>query len=133
MRTRTLMAASALFLGLLGLAASFLPQEILAAAGVPADATPPLVVVLVQVVGALYLGFAILNWMAKGILVGGIYARPLALGNFLHFSVVTVVLAKALFGSGPSTVLFALVLPYAVLATGFGVALFTDPLAAKAE
>jgi hypothetical protein len=104
------MTTSALFMGLLGLAASFLPQEILAAAGMPEESLPELAVILVQALGALYLGFAILNWMAKGILVGGIYARPLALGNFLHFSVVTVVLVKAIFGDGPSPTLLALAL-----------------------
>jgi hypothetical protein len=127
------MTTSALFMGLLGLAASFLPQEILAAAGVPEESLPELAVILVQALGALYLGFAILNWMAKGILVGGIYARPLALGNFLHFSVVTVVLVKAIFGDGPSPTLLAFALPYTILATGFGIALFSNPLAATAR
>lgn len=133
MRTRVLMTTSALFMGLLGLAASFLPQETLAAAGVPEESLPALAVILVQALGALYLGFAILNWMAKGILVGGIYARPLALGNFLHFSVVTVVLVKAIFGEGPNPTLLAFALPYAILATWFGIALFSNPLAATAR
>jgi hypothetical protein len=134
MRTRILMTASALFMGLLGLAATFLPQETLAAAGVPEASLPALAVILVQALGALYLGFAILNWMAKGILVGGIYARPLALGNFLHFSAVTIVLVKAIFAEGrPAPALLALALPYAILATGFGIALFTNPLAKKTE
>jgi hypothetical protein len=82
---------SALFMGVLGAAASFLPQEIATRFGVQADTHAFL---LLQIVGALYLGFAILNWMAKDVLMGGIYSRPSALGNFLHFAVVSIVLLK---------------------------------------
>lgn len=124
------MIASALFLGLVGLAASFLPQEILAWAGV---SPAPFAVVLVQVLGAVYLGFAFLNWMAKGILIGGIYARPVALGNFFHFAVATVVLVKAILGGGASPVLLAIAVPYAILAAWFGLVLFTSPVPVRAE
>jgi hypothetical protein len=84
MNTRLLMRATALFLGAAGLAASFLPQEMLAAFGV---APVPVTIVLVQIVGAAYLGFAFLNWMAQGNAMGGIYSRPVAIGNFGHFTI----------------------------------------------
>ena len=84
MNTRLLMRGSAVFLGVLGLSATFLPLEILAHAGV----TPGGVnVVLVQVAGGLYLGFAFLNWMAQGNAIGGIYSRPVAIGNLSHFMI----------------------------------------------
>jgi hypothetical protein len=118
------MGGTALFMGAIGLAASFLPQEILAGAGLPADR---LAVVLVQVLGAVYLGFAILNWMARGILIGGVYARPVALGNFLHFGVVAVVLLKALLAGGAATVLGAATVPYAVFGLWFGAVLLRHP------
>ncbi len=81
MHSRILMMTSAAFLAVLGLATSYMPQEVLGLHGTVPD-TPTLL--LVQMAGALYLGFAILNWTARGILIGGIYARPVALGNFLH-------------------------------------------------
>jgi hypothetical protein len=84
MNTRLLMRASAAFLGALGVAATFLPQEILVRAGAPPVG---LNVVLIQIAGALYLGFAILNWMAQGNVIGGIYSRPVAIGNLAHFTV----------------------------------------------
>jgi len=31
------------------------------------------------------LGFSILNWMSKASLIGGIYNKPLLIGNLLHF------------------------------------------------
>ena len=43
---------------------------------------------------ALYLGFGILNWMAKGTLIGGIYNRPIAIGNLMHFGVGAIALVK---------------------------------------
>ena len=84
--------------------------------GVQSQGFPLLVI---QVSGALYLGFANLNWMARGVLIGGIYSRPLAMGNFLHFSIVTIVLAKTL----SATTLFPLVacgIAYAIFAVWFG-------------
>ncbi len=61
MNTKLLMRGSAVFMGLLGVAASFLPQEILVWSG----ATPERwSAVIVQMTGAIYLGFAALNWAA---------------------------------------------------------------------
>jgi hypothetical protein len=123
--TKLLMRLSALFLGVLGLIASFMPQEILARYGTPSSA---LDILLIQVAGALYLGFAILNWMARDILIGGIYARPVALGNFLHFAVVTLTLWKSIGGGalrGHEIIAGAIV--YSVFAAWFGLVLFGHP------
>lgn len=91
MNTKLLMTASALVLGLAGLAASFGPAELLAAWGSPATAQT---VILVQLLGALYFAFALLNWTARGVMIGGIYARPVSLGNFLHFTMGALALGK---------------------------------------
>lgn len=117
------MGASALFMAVLGGVMSFLPEEILRYTGtVPA----PLINSVVQACGALYLGFAILNWMARGVLIGGIYSRPLALGNFLHFVVVAVTLVKVLVDLRLPLVV-GLTTAYSVFAVWFGLALFTHP------
>lgn len=125
MKTRWLMGASALFMAALGVAASFLPQEVLVYAGTPSGA--PIVVLLLQVAGALYLGFAMLNWMARGSLIGGIYGRPLAMGNFLHFFMVALLLLKAL-AAGPATSGIVIgALAYTVFGLWFGLVLFRNP------
>lgn len=49
-----------------------------------------------QLLGALYLGFAMLNWMTKGNLMGGIYGKPVAIGNLMHFVVGAFALLKML-------------------------------------
>ena len=91
MATKILMGASALFLALLGILTSFFAYEVLQQHGTEPDGPT---VLLIEMMGAVYLGFALLNWMARGVIIGGIYARPLALGNFLHFAMVTVMLAR---------------------------------------
>ena len=85
------MIASSVFTGLLGFAASFFPNEILNNIGLAPTETLALIV---QISGALYVGFAVMNWMAKAVLIGGIYARPLAMGNFAHFMIAAISLIK---------------------------------------
>ena len=124
MNTKLLMSLSALFMAALGLGASFLPQEIMLHAGNRGDGIG---VLLVQALGALYLAFAALNWMARANLIGGIYSRPVALANFMHFAVLAVVLLKALLAGShaPELVFFAVI--YSVFAVAFGYVLFTHP------
>lgn len=117
------MAASAAFMGLAGLAGSFLPEESLAFVGTEPD-TPT--IILVQVTAALYMGFAILNWMARGSVLGGIYGRPVTMGNFLHFAVVAALLIKAsIVHQAPGLVATATV--YSIFAGWFGYIVFTHP------
>jgi hypothetical protein len=92
--TKVLMVASSLALGLAGLAASFAPSELLRALGSPVAEPLP---VLIQLLGSLYLAFAITNWTAKDNMIGGIYSRPLSLGNCVHFVVGSLALAKQQF------------------------------------
>jgi len=118
------MTLSALLLGFLGVGATFLPQEILAYSGMESG---PIGVLLVQCLGAAYLGFAMLNWMNRGSLVGGIYNRPAAMGNFLHFTVVAIALLKDLVGGSLDTITLAATIAYAVFAIWFGLVLWTSP------
>jgi hypothetical protein len=124
MQTKLLMTLSALFMAGLGIAASFLPQEIATHFGVHSD---PIIVLLIQIGGALYLAFAILNWTARSVLIGGIYSRPLALANFLHFVVITTIFLKALVSGFRPIELIVGALIYFVFAVWFGRVLFTHP------
>jgi hypothetical protein len=127
MNTKFVMLASAVMVAILGIIASFLPQEVLQYLGEETTGMAPL---LVQLLGALYLGFALLNWMAKGILIGGIYARPVALGNFLHFFSGAMALLKGLQAEHQPGALGALAVVYGLFALLFGVITFRHPLKA---
>src|SRR3954469_10225593 len=112
------MIATSAFLAALGLAATFAPGELLAALGAPA--TDPLPVV-VQLLGGLYCAVAITNWTAKDNLIGGIYARPLSLGNFLNFAMGALALAKHASAHGVAGPLLGVLVGYGVFAVAFGV------------
>lgn len=110
----------------LGVAATFTPQEILARSGCPCGDVGVLVI---QVLGALYLGFAMLNWMARSNLIGGIYSRPLAIGNLIHLAVVAITLAKAVAGGSLRTSeTIAACVAYSAFAVWFGLVVFTHPI-----
>lgn len=92
MNTRYIMTSSAVFLGVSGIMLSFLPQEIMEYLGAAPSSTPG--IFLVQLLGALYFAFAMVNWTARGTLMGGIYGRPIALGNLIHFIMGALALGK---------------------------------------
>ncbi len=124
MNTKMLMSLSALLMAILGVLATFLPQEILDYS----DSHPEgLLLLIVQITGALYMGFAILNWMVRSNLIGGIYNRPVALGNFLHFTMVALVLLKALMVEQSVEIVVGAVV-YSAFAIWFGLAIFTHPI-----
>jgi len=125
MNSKYLMIASSIVTGALGVAASFFPQEISKALGLSSSGILNL---FLQVTGALYIGFALMNWMAKTVLIGGIYARPLAMGNFAHFMIAAVALIKAAMNNSVPLYLWIIAFVYLVFAVLFGVVLFTSPI-----
>ncbi len=118
------MILAAAWMGVAGLLLTFAPQELLEAARIPAERTA---VLAAQIAGAACFGFALTNWMARGTAIGGIYQRPLAIGNFAHFLIAALALLKALRGASPSTTHVVLVLVYALFAIAFGRILFFSP------
>jgi hypothetical protein len=104
---------SAVFLAILGLAAVFLPQESLALLGAPQQGALP---VLVQLLGAHSLAFALLNWMAKDSVIGGVYNRPVAMGNLGHFGIGAIVLVKGAVGGDIPASIWVVCGGYALLA-----------------
>lgn len=79
--------ATALCLGLVGTMLLFAPDEA-GQALMPGSDRP----VLVQLLGAALLGYAIANWTARGTLLGGIYGRAIVTGNQMHMMIGALVL-----------------------------------------
>jgi len=123
MNTKILLTSSAWTMGAAGVACSFAPHELLGAAGVPPSETAA---VLVQLLGAALFGFAMVNWMARGSLIGGIYNRPLAVGNTAHFVIGGLAAAKAVLSNRSVPLAMAAVV-YLLFAVGFGLVLFRSP------
>ncbi|WP_420580409.1 hypothetical protein [Reichenbachiella sp.] len=82
MNTKTLMTLTAIYLAVQGLLLTFLPQEVNAYFGLSAKGMS---VLISQTLGAALLAFAMLNWMTRNNILGGIYGKPLMMANFLFF------------------------------------------------
>jgi len=111
-------------MGLAGLACSFLPHELLQFFGVVPSGVLP---VIVQLLGALYFSFAMVNWTARGSLIGGIYNRPVALGNLTHFVVGALALVKTGLAGDAQPLTFVAIV-YALFAIAFTLLFFRSPV-----
>lgn len=119
MSTRLILSSSALFLATIGLALTFAPHEILAT-------SDPLQTTAAQLLGAALCGFAFLNWMSKGTVMGGIYGRPLAIANLAHFTIGGLALIKMAGQLEPSWFFLTIAAVYMLFAALFArVAFFT--------
>ncbi|RIV31636.1 hypothetical protein D2V08_12820 [Flagellimonas lutimaris] len=91
MNTKILMIVSSIFMMISGLGLTFVPEEISEFLNAGLNQTS---ILFLQILGSLYLGFGMLNWMTKNILIGGIYNRPLVVSNLAHFLVTSFALIK---------------------------------------
>jgi len=125
MNTKLLMTASSVFMGLIGITLTFIPDEVLKILEQVPNGT---LVLSLQLTGALYFGFAMTNWMAKTVLIGGIYARPLSIGNFSHFLIAGLALIKFSINADiANSYTYALTVFYVIFAILFGYVLYTHP------
>jgi len=129
MNTKVLMTISALTLAIAGILLTFLPDEILIYCNLGNG--KPLQLIL-QLLGALYFGFGMLNWMTKTSLIGGIYNRPIAVANFTHFFIAVLALIKGVMANpGLPKTIWVVTCIYLIFAISFGLVLFRYPLNEK--
>lgn len=121
--TKLVLSSSAILLGILGISLSFFPQEISIALKINSESY-----LFLQLMGALYFGFAMVNWMVKGSTIGGIYNRPIAIGNFSHFVIGALALIKFSSNAIDSIPILTLTAIYTVFAIIFSLIVFTHPL-----
>jgi hypothetical protein len=125
--TKLIMILSAVFLAAIGISLTFLPAEIAGITGIAPDKT---FTVILQLLGALYFSFAMLNWMAKGTLIGGIYGKPVSVANMTHFVIGALALIKLLLNNHDLHYsIWILAGIYAVFAVLFGIIFSKNPVA----
>ena len=130
MKAKIVVTASAVLLLALGLLLNFMPQESASALGIPAS---PATTAMLQVLAAALLGMGILDWFSRANRMGGIYGRPLALGNFLLFGAGAIALSPG-HGLAASRAIQALAIAYSILALGYcWLIFFGDPVAEEAK
>ena len=122
MNTKTLMIVSALLLGLTGIILLFFPQEVSHYLNLNEANS-----IFFQIFGSLYFGFGMLNWTAKGSLLGGIYGRPVVIGNFTHFTIGTLSFIKWLIFYNYILYIWGFTILYFIFAVLFGIVMFTNP------
>ncbi|SFB20787.1 hypothetical protein [Algoriphagus aquimarinus] len=129
MNTKLIMTLSAIFLLSAGISLTFFPDLILDYLNLNPN---QIVVFLLQLLGALYFGFGMLNWMNKGRPIGGIYNRPVAIANLSHFMIAGLALLKGL-TSNPELqfTIWVIGIIYILFGFAFGVIFFRHPLNAK--
>jgi hypothetical protein len=119
MNTKLIMTLTSILLTILGLTLSFAPDLVMRSLNITSS---EIIMLVLQLLGAAYCAFALLNWMAKGALIGGIYNKPIALGNMTHFLIAGLALTKALVHYPKLPVIFSIMAGcFIVLATIFGV------------
>ena len=123
MNTKLLMSLSAAVIGITGIILTLFPREFAIFFKI-ADTN----IILLQVLGGLYFGFGMLNWTAKANLTGGIYSRPVAMGNFTHFVIVALALLKFATRNTTNPYIWIAAILYLVFAILFGMVLFTSPV-----
>src|SRR5659263_742051 len=129
MNTKVLMSISAVFLLTAGIILTFLPDEILKYSDLENTGS---IQVLLQIIGSLYFGFGMLNWMIKTSLIGGIYNRPSAVTNFTHFFIAGLALVKGIIANpGLPKIIWIACCIYLIFAISFGIVLFRQPLTEK--
>ena len=125
MNTKLVMASSALVLGIAGVAGIFAPHEIAAALAMRADGFDA---VMLQLWAAAIFAFAVVNWMSKDSLIGGIYHRPLTVANLAHFMIGGLGLVRYSIDAGLPLLPSVAAVIYGIFAVSFGSLLFRSPV-----
>ena len=126
MNTKSLMTLSAIILALIGISLIFFPKEILSYFE---SSVSDALELLLQIVGSFYFAFAMLNWMSKGSIIGGIYNRPISIANLTHFVIAGFALVRGIL-SNPSLsyIIWLITIMYSIFAILFGIVAFNHPV-----
>jgi len=111
------MEGTAIVLGAAALALIFAPELALARLAI----TPtPAASALAQLYGAALFGLAMTSWLARTMLLGGIYGKAVVTGGFAHALVGVLALLHTLRASPGNVLVWGACAVYALLAIGFG-------------
>ncbi|MEP3389567.1 MAG: hypothetical protein ABJO02_15350 [Reichenbachiella sp.] len=124
MNTKILMVLSVVYLATQGIVLTFLPQEVNTYFNINSEV---MAVLISQTLGAALLAFALLNWMTRSNILGGIYGKPLMMANFLFFFASGMSYLKA--ADNPFIWSFATI--SMLLGFSFGYVTFTHPFKEK--
>lgn len=128
MSSRTILTITSLLLFVAGGAAVFAADEV---AGLMDLEVSFETRILAEFAGIGMLALAIQNWMSRGRPIGGVYARPLGLGNLLFFSTSALTLGRYLAAEMLPREMIAVCGVFALLALAFAWLFFFSRPAAE--
>ena len=120
MNSKNILSSYAILTAFAGIAMLFLGDEVTTLLNVQSS---PLINALLA---ALLFGFATTNWHSKNLTVGGVYGRPLVLGNLSHTLIGAISLVKIVaVNQNPLTIILTII--YAIYAAAFTWLMYTHP------
>ena len=122
MNPKLVMRGAAIVLGLAGISCLFMPQEIFKLYHPTSEDG-----LLIQLLGASFLGFASLNWISRNALLGGIYGRPVVGANHMHFIIGSLLLVRTAISQPTNLVVWCTLVVYALFAIAFATILYGPP------
>ena len=126
MNTKSLMTLSALILAFIGISLILFPKEILENLELSVSNSLEL---LMQIIGSFYFSFAMLNWISKVSIIGGIYNRPIVIANLTHFTIAGLALIKGILSYfSLSYIIWIIAIIYSIFAILFGILVFNHPV-----
>jgi len=126
MNTKLIMTSTAILLGTIGLSLTFAPDKVMILLGINSSV---IISLILQLLGAAYFAFAMLNWMAKGAIIGGIYNRPIAIANLAHFLTGGLALTKVVISNHQLSVILSIMAgSFIICAIIFGIIISRHPL-----
>lgn len=120
------MITSGILNGILGIVLTFLPQEIGGWLGITSQAGAG--VLAIQLLGGALFGFGLLNFMGRNAILGGIYGKPIMLGNLIFHFIAALELIKYMFEFDQFGFLLLISMLYAFLTAAFIRMNFTSAL-----
>ena len=125
MKLKTILVINAILLGLFGLASLFAPEASAAPYGLTLD---PLSKHLNQLLGAFFLGLAVLSWMSRKVTDSNAQ-RAILLAFFISYSIATIIGIIDLLSVPWNALGWSNIVLYLLLISGFGYYLFVKPSA----
>lgn len=111
------MITSGILNGALGIVLTFLPQEIGGWLGLPSPTGAG--VLAFQLLGGALFGFGMINYMGRNAIFGGIYGKPILLGNLVFHFIVALELIRYMFDIDQYGFLLIAAMIYSFLAAAF--------------
>ena len=121
--TRGLLLASSVFLVGVGLTALFFPGTVGSAFPMISDSSGS----AFQLLAGGAIGFGLLNWVGRGAIYGGIYGRPIVVGNLGHGAIIGLVMLRWQLEPGSTGVGWVVAGAFLAYGSVFGAMLFRPP------